>query len=104
MNKFKKINILVIAFCMVNQVTYAADGGFTEMASVLDSFIEFFTGRFAFFVCIGSWVYVLSQWAISDGGSNMLKTGTKLALVFAILFNLTTIAARLWGTSKGLPF
>lgn len=102
MKKYLKVIFVVAILCMFEKSAYAADGGFTEIAGWMDNVLEFLTGRYAFFICVVSWGWVLGQWAFNTQGENMLKTSFKLAVIFALFFNLVTVLGRFFSASLGM--
>ncbi|MPN37636.1 hypothetical protein SDC9_185156 [bioreactor metagenome] len=98
----KMAAVLALAIA-IPQITYASSV-FTEVDTIMDSILLFLSGPYAWFVCVGSIIVALAGWAISDGGGNMVKTGSKLAIVFAILFNAGTMVGRVYNKAQGLFF
>lgn len=99
---FYSLAILALVLS-IPQITHASSV-FTEVDDIISNILEFIQGPFAWFACVGSAAVALGGWALSDGGGNMVKTGSRIAIVIALLVNIGTIIGRVYSASMGLGF
>lgn len=81
-------------------VTYAKESGLA-MEDTLTTMMTFLEGRMAYFVGVGSIILATAGWAASEGGSTA-RSGFKIAMALAIMFNAATLANKLFKASEGL--
>lgn len=81
-------------------VTYAEESGL-ELEGTLTTMLKFLEGRMAYFVGVGSIILATAGWAASEGGSTA-RSGFKIAMALAIMFNAATLAGKLFSATKGM--
>lgn len=103
MKNWKIIFIMTLLVCLtLPEISYAADSGL-EIEDTLDIMLSFLRGRLSWFVGVGSIILAAAGWAASEGGS-MARSGFKIAMALAVMFNVVKIAQKLFTASEGLGF
>lgn len=103
MKNLKIVFMVALVVCLfIPEISHAADSGL-EIETSLDKVLGLLKGRVAWFVGVGSIIIATAGWAASEGGS-MARSGFKLMMALAIMFNAVKIASALFSASEGMGF